>query len=150
MRGTNGQEIVSKARSNEPESSDEDLALIYDAQCPVCTAYSGVVEVEQAEARSVRRIDARSDHPLVREARAKGIDLDDGMVVVHKGQLYHGAEALNLMARLAPRHGLGNRLNRLLFSNPRFARLSYPVLRGGRNTLLKLLGRKKIAEIDSR
>ena len=124
----------------------EELAIIYDEQCPVCSAYSAAVEVDSDVASSVRRVNARSDDPLVRQAREAGLDLDDGMVVVHKGKLYHGAEALNLMARLAPDKGFGNRLNRLLFSNETLSRLSYPLLRGGRNTLLRLLGRSKIAD----
>ena len=134
-------------KSSDITDKDE-LAIIYDAECPVCAAYSGAVEVDIAEASNVRRINARSDDALVRQAREAGIDLDDGMVVAHKGQLYHGADALNLMARLAPKKGISNRLNRALFSNERFARISYPALRAGRNTLLKLLGRKKIAAID--
>lgn len=132
-----------------PTTSDQDeLAIIYDAECPVCAAYSGAVDVDAEEASGVRRINARSDDALVQQAREAGLDLDDGMVVVHRGKLYHGAEALNLMARLAPKEGLSNRLNRAFFSNKRIARLSYPALRAGRNTLLRLLGRKKIAEID--
>ena len=127
------------------DSTDDELAIIYDEQCPVCSAYSAAVEVEGKDASSVRRINARSDDALVKKAREAGLDLDDGMVVVHQGQLYHGAEALNLMARLAPSGGLGNRLNRLLFSNPTAARLSYPLLRAGRNALLRLLGRSKIS-----
>ena len=124
----------------------EELAIIYDEQCPVCSAYSAAVDVNPDAAASVRRINARSDDPLVRQAREAGLDLDDGMVVVHQGKLYHGAEALNVMARLAPDKGLGNRLNRLLFSNSTASRLSYPLLRGGRNALLRLLGRKRIAD----
>jgi predicted DCC family thiol-disulfide oxidoreductase YuxK len=128
------------------ETETEELAIIYDEQCPVCSAYTAAVDVDGDAASSVRRVNARSDDPLVRQAREAGLDLDDGMVVVHKGKLYHGAEALNLMARLAPRKGVGNRLNRLLFSNERASRLSYPLLRGGRNTLLRLLGRSKISD----
>ncbi len=132
--------------SKADKSENEELAIIYDEQCPVCSAYSAAVDVDTDAARSVRRVNARSDDPLVRQAREAGLDLDDGMVVVHKGKLYHGAEALNLMARLAPRKGIGNRLNRLLFSNETASRLSYPLLRGGRNTLLRLLGRSKISD----
>ena len=67
-----------------------------------------------------------------------------------RASLYHGADALNIMARLAPKQGLGNRLNRLMFGNSTFSRLVYPLLRGGRNTLLKLLGRTKIRDIDKK
>jgi predicted DCC family thiol-disulfide oxidoreductase YuxK len=126
-------------------SPDDEFALIYDQQCPVCSAYSAAVEVEGAAASGVRRIDARSDDALVRQAVEAGLDLDEGMVLVHDGKLYHGADALNRMALLAPKTGFRNRLNRLLFSNPTMSRISYPALRAGRNTLLRLLGRSKIS-----
>ena len=134
-------------RMTETRDKAEELALIYDQECPVCTAYSCSVEVDQGQAGGVKRINARSaDDELVRKAKEAGLDLDEGMVVVHRGRLYHGADALNIMARLAPNHGFGNRLNRLLFGNRTIARLSYPMLRAGRNTLLRLLGRKKIRD----
>jgi predicted DCC family thiol-disulfide oxidoreductase YuxK len=124
------------ARHDEP-------ALIYDAECPVCTSYSQAVDV----GGELRRIDARSDDPLVRQAREAGLDLDEGMVVAYQGRLYHGADALHLMARLAPSHGIGNRLNKLLFGNAAASRVAYPVLRGGRNLLLRMLGRTKIRDM---
>jgi len=131
----------------EPQDSPEELALIFDRECPVCTAYSCSVGVDENQASAIRRINARTaDDALVRKAKEAGLDLDEGMVVVHRGELYHGADALNIMARLAPNRGLGNRLNKLLFGNRAIARLSYPALRAGRNLLLKLLGRKKIRD----
>lgn len=121
-----------------------ELALIYDGECPLCTAYGGAVEVDAANARTVRRIDARSDDALVHEVVAAGLDLDEGMVVVHHGKFHHGADALLLMARLAPCHGTKNRLNRLFFGSRTRARVAYPLLRAGRNFMLRLLGRGKI------
>jgi hypothetical protein len=41
---------------------------------------------------------------------------------------------------------LFNRLNAALFRSPRVARLLYPMLRGGRNAVLRLLGRTKLAD----
>jgi predicted DCC family thiol-disulfide oxidoreductase YuxK len=129
----------------ETNTKPDELALIYDGECPVCTAYSCSVGVD--EGKGLRRINARdADDELVRQAKKAGLDLDDGMVVVHQGKLYHGADALNIMARLAPDRGFGNRINKLLFGNATLARLSYPLLRAGRNTLLRLLGRKKIRD----
>lgn len=126
----------------------EEIALIYDGECPVCTAYSCSVDVDEGKASGIKRINARSDDALVKQAKEAGVDLDEGMVVLHDGKMYHGADALNVMARLAPDRGFGNRLNKLLFGNPTISRVSYPVLRAGRNTLLKILGRKKIRDID--
>ena len=131
----------------EAKGNSEELALIYDRECPVCTAYSCSVGVDESHAAGIRRINARdAEHELVRQAKEAGVDLDDGMVVIHQGKLYHGADALNIMARMAPDRGFGNRINKLLFGNPSIARLSYPILRAGRNALLKLLGRKKIKD----
>jgi predicted DCC family thiol-disulfide oxidoreductase YuxK len=131
----------------DAQDKADELALIYDQECPVCTAYSCSVAVDENQASGVTRINARSaDNMLVQQAREAGLDLDEGMVVVHRGRLYHGADALNIMARLAPDRGFGNRLNKLFFGNRTIARLSYPILRAGRNALLKLLGRKKIKD----
>lgn len=77
-----------------------------------------------------------------------GFDLDEGMVVLHNGELYHGADAMHRMALLAPASGIRNRLNRLLFGNLAIARAVYAGLRAGRNLLLKVLGRKKIGSLD--
>ena len=132
----------------KPKKKAEELALIYDGECPVCTAYSCSVDVDEDKASGIKRINARSDDALVKQAKDAGIDLDEGMIVLHDGKMYHGADALNVMARLAPNSGFGNRLNKLFFSNATVSRISYPVLRAGRNTLLKLLGRKKIRDID--
>lgn len=120
---------------------DDDVTLIYDGECPVCTAYSCNVDAGPAQ---LRRIDARSDNPDVKRAVEAGIDLDEGMVVLHKGKLYHGADAMHQMALFSPKSGLRNRLNRLMFGNLAVARATYPFLRAGRNTLLRLLGRQKI------
>ncbi len=132
-------------RMDKPADPDA-VTLIYDGQCPVCTAYSGAVEPEGAE--KLERIDARSDDPLVRAATAAGYDLDEGMIVMHAGRYYHGAEALSFMARRAPAKGLRNRLHRLLLGSSAVSRTVYPALRAGRNLLLKLLGRKKIGAVD--
>ncbi len=119
----------------------DDVTLIYDGECPVCTAYSCNVDAGSAQ---LRRINARSADPNVQSAVEAGIDLDDGMVVLHQGKLYHGAEAMHRMAILSPKSGLRNRLNRMMFGNLAVARATYPVLRAGRNALLRLLGRQKI------
>lgn len=124
--------------ANEPA---EDVTLIYDGQCPVCTAYSCNVDAGPAR---LNRVDARSGNAEVQKAIEAGVDLDDGMVVLHQGQLYHGAEAMHRMALLAPKSGLRNRVNHLLFGNLAIARAVYPALRAGRNALLRILGRQKI------
>lgn len=129
------------------ESNGDEIALIYDGQCPVCTAYSCWVDVAKDKAGSLKRVDARGDDALISQATTAGLDLDEGMVVVHRGQLYHGAEALHVMTKFAPSVGLRNRINRLLFGSRAVSRITYPFLRAGRNALLWMLGRKKISNL---
>ncbi len=131
------------------EPKDEGIALIYDGQCPVCTAYSGWVDVAEDRSEGLRRVDARGNDALIGKATSAGLDLDQGMVVVYRGELYHGADALYMMARLAPSSGLRNRVNKFLFGSRTVTRLVYPILRAGRNTLLRLLGRKKIRNLGT-
>jgi hypothetical protein len=91
-------------------------------------------------------IDARSDHPVVREVRARGISLENGMAVTWNGQFYHGAAALHVLALLGSDSGVFNRLNRLVFSRPRLGRFLYPAMVAGRRLTLRLLGRPAISE----
>ena len=140
---------MAKKGDNEAAGAGE-TSLIYDGECPVCIAYSEAADVEP-DIGGLKRVNARSsDDPLVRRATEAGLDLDDGMVLVHQGRLYHGADALHMMARLAPKRGFYNRLNKLLFGSRTVSRLSYPILRAGRNTLLRIRRQGKIRNLDSK
>lgn len=131
---------------NRAAAPEDETTLIFDGECPVCTLYSNSVDSECGG--GLKRIDARGDDALVKRATDAGLDLDQGMVVVHKGQLYHGADALHIMAKLAPAKGVANRLNRLIFGSRTLSRLGYPLLRAGRGALLAMLGRSKIRNLD--
>jgi hypothetical protein len=75
---------------------------------------------------------------------ARGLDIDQGMVLKLDDQLYCGADAIHALALLSTDSGIFNRLNYWLFRSAWLSRLLYPVLRALRNLLLKLLGRRKI------
>jgi predicted DCC family thiol-disulfide oxidoreductase YuxK len=134
-------------KNDDPKrgGAEGETVLIFDGECPVCTLYSNTAEC----GGGLTRIDARRDQAAMKQATEAGLDLDQGMVVVHKGQLYHGADALNIIAKLAPSSGTANRLNRLLFGSRTLSRLIYPLLRVGRGLLLALLGRSKIRNLES-
>ncbi|MBL8584496.1 MAG: hypothetical protein JNL61_20015 [Rhizobiaceae bacterium] len=70
------------------------------------------------------------------------------MVLKLDGAFYYGDACLNRLALLSTRSGAFNRLTAWSFSNPSLARLAYPVLRGGRNLALWLLGRGRLREAD--
>jgi hypothetical protein len=92
----------------------------------------------------LRLVDARSGDPVVAELREAGLDLDRGMVLKLNGHLFAGDQCLHVLALMSTASGLFNRITGSLFSSPRLARWVYPVLAGGRNATLFLLGRRKL------
>lgn len=121
------------------------MEIIYDGQCPFCASWTRLIRLRENVGR-VELIDARSGDPRVAELLAAGHDLDEGIVVQWEQQTYHGAEALNLLARMTRPQGLFNRLQRRVFGNLSRSRAAYPWLVRGRKLVLRLLGRRRIAE----
>jgi len=119
------------------------VLLVYDRECPVCHNYCQAVRIRSA-AGSLQIINARERSEIMQEITARGLDIDQGMVLKLDDQYYYGADAIHALALLSTRSGIFNRLNYLLFRSPRLARVLYPLLRSLRNLLLKLLGRRKI------
>lgn len=123
------------AGTGEPE-----LTVVFDGDCPVCTAYSCNLPIKGPN----RIINARAGGQLVDDLTTAGLDLDEGMVVIHEGRYYHGADAVHMMALHSSASGFLARLNHLVFRSRARSRALYPVLRFGRNLLLRMLGRTRI------
>lgn len=119
------------------------MKLIYDGECPFCSRYVSLVRIKEA-AGQLQLIDARGGGPEVEEIRARGLIIDEGMVLVMNGQYFHGDDCLNRLALLSTRSGIFNRINFWLFQSALVARICYPVLRFGRNLALRLLGKHKL------
>lgn len=114
------------------------LEVFYDGDCPLCRNYARMLRLRDTVGR-VDLIDARSGDARLADLRRAGCDLNAGMVVRRDGRIWHGAEAVWLLSRLSK----GGPLAWLLRDRHR-ARLIYPLLRRGRNLLLRLLGRRPI------
>jgi predicted DCC family thiol-disulfide oxidoreductase YuxK len=118
--------------------------IVYDGQCPFCSRYVQLVRLRETLGQ-VQLVDARKGGPMVDEARAAGLDLDEGMVLKLDGRLYHGADCINMLALLSTPSSRFNRINAALFRSRTASRLMYPMLRTGRNAVLRLLGRTRIS-----
>lgn len=132
--------------STAPAQEDPErdgAVIVYDGACPFCTRYARLVTLRQAVG-PVTLLDARQGGPLVSRLAAEGYDLDEGMVLLYGGQTYHGGDCLHMLALLSGGGGAANRLWAAVFRRPGTARRLYPVLRAGRNAVLRLLGREKI------
>jgi predicted DCC family thiol-disulfide oxidoreductase YuxK len=124
-------------------SRGPDNYLIYDGECPFCSRFARLTRLREAVG-PLRLIDARSAAPEVAAARSRGFVLDEGMLLRLDGHDYAGADCLQRLALLSSRSTLFNRLNYALLRSPSLARVSYPLLRFGRNVALRMLGRPKL------
>ncbi len=117
--------------------------LLYDGDCPFCSSYVSLLRLRDAVG-PLSLADARSHPQLVAEVNRLGYTVDEGMVLKLDGRYHHGADCLNTLALLSTPSNAFNRVTRLMFSSPSASRFMYPLLRGGRNTALRLLGRKQL------
>lgn len=123
-------------------SSEADF-LLYDGECPFCSAY---VRMQRLRAAGIglRLLDARQESQLVADFARKGMNVNDGMILSLGGTIYFGGDVVHMMALLTGPAAAFNRAMGWVFRNRTVARLLYPSLRFGRNTALRLLGRDKI------
>ncbi|KKO47291.1 hypothetical protein WG68_01200 [Arsukibacterium ikkense] len=128
-------------------SSDADhhaqIRLIYDGECPLCRNFSQAVRIRQSLGQ-LQLVNARNRPDIRQMLQQRELDIDKGMVLQLGASWYHGAAALQMLAMISSRSGVFNRLNYWLFKSPGRARLLYPLLRAGRNVLLRLLRITKI------
>lgn len=117
--------------------------IVYDGECPFCTQYVKLVRLRETVG-VVKPINAREDHPVVRYVRAKGIDLNQEMALVTKGEVMAGPDVIHRLALLSTGSGFFNGLMSKMFASKGLTRFMYPIMRTGRNTTLFLMGRKKI------
>lgn len=119
------------------------ILLIYDKQCPACRYYSRLLRIRESLG-DLQLINARENSEIMQEITARGLDIDQGIVVKIDNQFYYGADAVHALALISSRSGLYNRLNYGIFKSKNLSRYLYPLLRAMRNLLLKLLGKNKI------
>jgi predicted DCC family thiol-disulfide oxidoreductase YuxK len=117
--------------------------LVYDGDCPVCSTYVRYVRIKES-AGGLLLVNGRDGGPWVARVRQEHLDLDEGMVLFYGGRAYHGADCIHMLALLSTSSGSFNRLNALVFKHPGLARVLYPMLRAGRNLLLRILHRPKL------
>ncbi len=128
-------------------SSSPEIELVYDKECPACDFYCKRIDVQQS-AGILRRINARDDSEIMDEITARGLDIDEGMVVRVGDRLHYGADAIHELALLSSGKGFVNAMSRLMFGSRRLSRALYPIFKFMRNLLLKILGRTRINNLQ--
>lgn len=128
--------------------SREKIVLIYDKECPACDNYCQWLNMNHSlvhgHPRELLLIDARHHPEYVAMVTDRGLDINQGMVVLINNEFYYGADAIHVLALISSRSGWFNRINYKLFSSKQRAHYLYPILRFSRNILLKILRKTKI------
>jgi predicted DCC family thiol-disulfide oxidoreductase YuxK len=122
---------------------DSRIVVVYDGDCPLCNSYIKMTRLSKAAGRPTL-VNARERPDLVKSLAESGVNLDEGMAVYYQGSLYVGSEAVNLLALLTTPVDRANRVAAAALSRPGFARAVYPLLRAGRNFLLRLKNKPQL------
>lgn len=126
-----------------------DILLVYDKECPVCDAYCRMVRVREATG-TLRLVNARDASAIMDEITARGLDIDQGMVLTVDNVLYYGSDAIHELSLMSSPLGVFNRINYWIFRSGRLSRILYPAFRYLRNLLLKVLRKTKINNLRLR
>lgn len=131
------------------DNSLDDVWFVYDGECPLCQIGAALYKLRQAVGQ-LHTVDARTqkDHPVMIEANQAGLNLDAGMVIKYRGQLYQGGAALHLMAQLGDKASVFNKVNNTVFQSKFLVTICYPFMRLARNIALMLKGAGKIRNLE--
>lgn len=106
-------------------------ALFYDGECPFCSKYSELIKARD-QLGQFDIISLREDRESAQEFRNKGLNLEEGFVFRLDGKIYHGAKAMQILAKATQQNDPILRINHLLFSKYTLSKYVYPILRIGR------------------
>ena len=137
--------------NTHPDNKTSDVIYVYDGDCPICTYAAHATRIKN-NIGVLRLIDARQDssHPILKEIADRGLDLDEGMVIIYQDSFYHGQQALKLMAELGANEDWFNRANRHLFKGEHLGAIAYPLMRAARNLLIRLKGVPKLNNLKKK
>ncbi len=120
-----------------------DIVLVYDRECPLCDAYCRMVRIRESIG-TLRLVNARDAGAIMDEITARGLDIDEGMVLKIGNTLHYGADAIHVLSLIGTRSGVFNRVAYWIFGSRRLSAILYPLFRFFRNLLLKLLRKTRI------
>ena len=120
--------------------SDKSL-FIYDGECPFCNHFAQLLELKSS-IPSIEILDGRKKLSLLSQLYKQGYDLNNGAILINKGTILHGAEAINWICSeiKEPSDSLLEIL-RIIFSSNKRTKVLFPFLLWGRRFSLTLKGK---------
>ena len=118
------------------------VKFYYDGECPFCKEYSKYIELRKKY--DIEILNARDNLEKIIEFRAKGYDIDEGMIleVSPDEKLYHGADAAKVLDRMIEKKGVFDKFISMVVELKFFKSIVYPMVKFVRIVLLKLMGKQ--------
>ena len=102
--------------------------FIYDGECPFCNHFAELLEIK-SKIKNIKILDGRKNLALINSLLEKGYDLDKGAILLKDEEIFHGAEAINVICKRInnPSSSLLLLLSRVFKSTKR-TRVLFPLL----------------------
>ena len=104
------------------------FTFIYDGECPFCNNFAELLEIK-SKINNIKIIDGRKNLNIIKSLLEKGYDLDKGAILLKDDDIFHGANAINIICKEIknPTSNLLKILSRIFKSNKR-TKFIFPLL----------------------
>ena len=104
------------------------FTFIYDGECPFCNHFAELLEIK-SKINNIKILDGRKNLSIIRSLLEKGYDLDKGAILLKDDDIFHGANAINVICKEVnnPSSDLLKILSSVFKSNKR-TKLLFPFL----------------------
>ena len=109
-------------------SMTTNFTFIFDGECPFCNHFAELLEIK-SKIKNIKLLDARKNLCIVKDLQEKGYDIDKGAILLKDDDIFHGAEAINIICKQInyPSSSLLRLLSSIFKSNER-TKLLFPFL----------------------
>ena len=98
-------EMMANDKQQDSSEKAPGITLIYDGECPFCRNYTRFLRLKESVG-PLTLLNAREPHKTVAEIIRNGYDLDQGMVAIINGEIFHADACLNKLALLSTKSRL--------------------------------------------
>ena len=115
--------------------------FIYDGECPFCNHFAQLLELKNS-LPSLQIVDGRKNLELLTQLYKQGYDLNEGAILINRGKIKHGADAINWICTEV--NGTSDSLLeilRVIFTSNKRSRILFPILLWSRRLLLSIKGK---------
>ena len=104
------------------------LTFIYDGECPFCNHFAELLELK-SKIKNISILDGRKNLKIINSLLKKGYDIDNGAILLSGDDIFHGAEAINIICnQINNPSGRLLKLLSIIFKSNKRTKLLFPFL----------------------